>query len=224
VQQEISLMTLEHGAVRDALITETLKLMEKGGLDTVKARVVAQLGGVSVGTIYNLFGNFDGLILAANRKIYEELGALGVGRTMAVEAEIRRKIAAGELPDTARARTMARLRGLAEAYVDFVAANANRWSALLAFNRTRAMRGNAENLEQLNSLIDLVGNVLGEVPRWRTAEERRYAARMLWSAVHGIVTMNFFGGDEATARARTSTLLEYLLTTLVEGMFEPEAA
>lgn len=217
-------MTLEHGAVREALIKQTLKLMEKGGLENVKARVVAQLGGVSVGTIYNLFGNFDGLILAANRKIYEELGALGVGRTAEMEADMRRRIAAGEMPDTAKARTLARLHGLAAAYVDFVAANANRWSALLAFNRTRGMRGNAENLEQLNALIDLVGNVLGEVPRWRTAEEKRIAARMLWSSVHGIVTMNFFGGEEATARSRTAALLDSLLATLVDGMFEAKAA
>jgi AcrR family transcriptional regulator len=215
-------MTLKHGAVREALIDTTLKLMEKGGLDNVKARVVAQLGGVSVGTIYNLFGNFDGLILAANRTIYAELGALGAGRTKEIEAGIQRKIAAGELPDTAKARTLARLSALAETYVEFVAANANRWSALLAFNRTRAMRGNADNLEQLNALIDIVGGVLNEVPRWTTPGERRAAARMLWSAVHGIVTMNFFGGDEATARQRTSGLLDVLLTTMVEGMFTPK--
>ena len=216
-------MTLQHGAVRDTLIKTTLKLMEKGGLDNVKARAVAQLGGVSVGTIYNLFGSFDGLILAANRTIYEELGSLGGRRTVEIEADIRRRIGAGEIADTAQGRTLARLRGLAETYVEFVAANANRWAALLAFNRTRGLRGNADNLEQLNALIDIVGAVLNEVPRWTTPEQRRGAARMLWSAVHGIVTMNFFGGDESTARQRTSALLDTLLTTLVDGMFAGEA-
>lgn len=212
-------MTLKHSAVREALIKTALKLMEKGGLDNVKARAVADLGGVSVGTIYNLFGNFDGLILAANRRIYDELGALGARRTREIEAAIQQRTAAGDLPDTARARTLARLSALGETYVEFVSANANRWSALLAFNRTRAMRGNADNLEQLNALIDMVGAVLNEVPRWTTPEQRRTAARMLWSAVHGIVTMNFFGGDEGTARQRTVALLDILLTTMVEGMF-----
>jgi AcrR family transcriptional regulator len=212
-------VTLKHGAVREALIKTALKLMEKGGLDNVKARAVADLGGVSVGTIYNLFGNFDGLILAANRTIYDELGALGVRRTKEVEAAIKQRTAAGDLPNTAQARTLARLTALAETYVEFVAANANRWSALLAFNRTRAMRGNADNGEQLNTLIDIIGAGLSEVPRWTTAEQRRGAARMLWSAVHGVVTMNFFGGDEPTARQRTLRLLEMLLTTMVDGMF-----
>lgn len=216
-------MTLKHGAVRETLVNTVLKLMEKGGLDHVKARTVADLGGVSVGTIYNLFGNFDGLILAANRTIYDELGALGARRIREIEDVLRQRIAAGELADTAKARTFARLSALGETYVEFVVANANRWSALLAFNRTRAMRGNTDNLEQLNALIDLVGAVLEEVPLWQTPRRRRAAARMLWSSVHGIVTMNFFGGDESTARQRTSELLDMLLTTMVEGMFGASA-
>ena len=70
-------MTLEHAAVREALIKSTLALMQEGGLAAVKARTVADQAGVSVGTVYNLFGNVDQLILAANLKIYEDLGALG---------------------------------------------------------------------------------------------------------------------------------------------------
>ena len=59
-------MTLKHDAVRDDLIRSTLSLMEQGGLEAVKARAVADAVGVSVGTVYNLFGNVDQLILTAN--------------------------------------------------------------------------------------------------------------------------------------------------------------
>jgi hypothetical protein len=37
--------------------------------------------------------------------------------------------------------------------------------------------------------------------------------------VHGIVTTNYFGGEAATARERTSGLLRILLTTIVDGAF-----
>jgi AcrR family transcriptional regulator len=212
-------MTLEHDAVRETLVKTVLKLMEKGGLEGVKARKVAELAGVSVGTIYNLFGNFDGLILAANLKIYGDLGAVGQARATRIEAELAKR------PPTApRERVLARLSGLADAYVDFVAANSSRWSALLAFNRTRGLSANEDNLGHLNALIDIIGAMLDEVPRWKAPRERRAAARALWSAVHGIVTTNFFGGDEATARQRTSGLLNLLLTTLVDGMFAENAA
>ena len=211
-------MTLEHGAVRDALIKSTLALMEKGGLDAVKARVVAEQAGVSVGTVYNLFGNVDQLVLAANLKIYEELGTLGAERMTAIEADLQKRIKAGKLADTSRNRLYLRLRGLAETYVGFVSGNANRWSALLAFNRTRAVSDNEDNLRHLNALIDILGEVLRDTPKWKTATERRQAGRALWSAVHGIVVTNFFG-DEAPARQRTLLLLDLLLATFADGVF-----
>jgi AcrR family transcriptional regulator len=207
-------MTLEQATVREKLVKTALKLMEKGGLEDVKARKVAEIAGVSVGTIYNFFGNFDRLILAANVKVYEELGSLGITRAQQIEEEIARK----QLK-TPRERVLARLMGLAETYVDFVAANANRWAALLAFNRTRGLSSNEDNSQHLNALIDIVGRMLEEAPIWRRPTERRAAARALWSAVHGVVSTNFFGVEEKVARARTTELLSLLLATLVDGMF-----
>lgn len=212
-------MTLEHSAVRDALIKSTLGLMEKGGLEGVKARSVADMAGVSVGTVYNLFGSFDRLIVAANLKIYEELGEIGKRRMAEIEANLQRRIAAGKLEDTPRNRMAERLIGLADTYVDFVAANANRWGALLAFNRTRNRGADDDSLQQLTALIDVVGDVLKGAPKWKSSTERRIAARALWSSVHGIVTTNFFGGEEATARSRTSLLLDVLLQTFTDGVF-----
>ena len=211
-------MTLEHTAVREALIKSTLTLMEEGGLTAVKARTVAEQAGVSVGTVYNLFGNVDQLILAANLRIYDELGAVGARRMVAIEAELQKWIKAGKVADTPRERLHARLLGLAETYVEFVSANANRWSALLAFNRTRAVGESEDNLQHLNALIDILGDVLKEAPRWGTAPERRLAGRALWSAVHGVVVTSYFG-DDKPARQRTLQLLDLLLATIADGAF-----
>src|SRR3569623_1409662 len=130
---------------------------------------------VLVGTVYNLFGNVDQLILAANLRIYDELGSVGAKRMVAIEADLQKRIKAGKVDDTPRERLYARLLGLAETYVEFVSANANRWSALLAFNRTRAVGESEDNLQHLNALIDVLGDVLKESPRWATATERRLA-------------------------------------------------
>jgi AcrR family transcriptional regulator len=207
-------MTLEHAAVRETLVKTTLKLMEKGGLETVKARKVAELSGVSVGTIYNLFGNFDGLIAAANERIYKDLGTIGLAGAARIEAAINQQGLA-----TPRDRTLYRLSVLADTYVGFVAANANRWNAVLAFNRTRGLSGSDDTLQHLGDLMDIIGRLLEEAPVWREKTERRLAARALWSAVHGIVITNFFGEDQDAARARTSRLLNVLLTAVVDGMF-----
>lgn len=207
-------MTLEHPAVRETLVKTTLKLMEKGGLETVKARKVAELSGVSVGTIYNLFGNFDGLILAASVKVYEELQKVGLAAAQRIEAALEAQQFA-----TPRERVLYRLSALADTYVGFVAANANRWNALLAFNRSRGLSGTEDTLKHLGELMDIIGRMLDEAPLWKAKGERRLAARALWSAVHGVVITNFSAGEQESARARTSQLLNLLLTVIVDGMF-----
>ena len=211
-------MTLEHDAVRERLIKTTLDLMETHGLEGVQARVVAKAVGISVGTIYNLFGSVDRLVLAANLRIYEGLNALGEARMAEIDAALDKKIAAGTLVDTPRNRTLERLLGLASTYIDFVSANARRWAALLAYNRSRGEAITEDTLGHLNKLIDIVGGVVADVPAWRTTRDRRLAGRALWSAVHGIVTTNYTGHG-AAARQRTMELLTILLTTVVDGMY-----
>jgi AcrR family transcriptional regulator len=212
-------MTLEHAEVRETLIKTTLDLMEKGGLEAVKARLVAKAVGISVGTVYNLFGSVDRLVLAANLRIYEHLNTLGEASMAEIEERLRLKIATGKLADTPRDRTLERLLGLSQVYIDFVAANAARWTALLAYNRTRGGNISEDTLIHLNALMDIIGGVLREVPQWKTTKKRRLGARALWSAVHGIVTTNYFGGDRGTARERTMELITMLLTPTVDGLF-----
>ena len=43
-------------------------------------------------------------------------------------------------------------------------------------------------------------------------------------AVHGIVVMNYFGGEEATARERTTAQIRLLLTVVADGAFAGAAA
>lgn len=218
-------MTLEHDAVRETLIAATLALMDEGGLEAVKARPLAQAVGVSVGTIYNLFGSVDGLVLAANQRIYADLAAIGLKSVAQIETNLARAIGEGRLADTPRNRARERLLGLSEVYIDFVAANANRWSGLLAFNRSRSAALTSEGYAaQLDGLIDIIGRVLAASPRCADPAVCRKMARALWSAVHGIVTMNYFGGAEETARSRTWELLVILVGTFVDGLFAPEAA
>src|SRR3954469_23605781 len=98
-------MTLEHDAVRETLIGATLALMDEGGLEAVKARPLAQAVGVSVGTIYNLFGSVDGLVMAANMRIYADLGRMVRDAIPQTEQDIARRIASGTLADIPSDRT-----------------------------------------------------------------------------------------------------------------------
>ena len=64
---------------------------------------------------------------------------------------------------------------------------------MLAFNRTLPEAAAAPwYVEQQNALYELVSKVL-EPTRLGEPEKRKIAARALWSAVHGIVSMSYVG-------------------------------
>lgn len=216
-------MTLEHDAVRQKLIAQTLLLLGEGGLEAVKARALAQAVGVSVGTIYNLFGSVDGLVAAANQHIYAELLAIGESGLKQIEERIAENVRSGSLPATPLALTRERLLGLAGVYIDFVAANAVRWNAVIAFNRRVGSAVPDGYTEQLETLVDLVGQLLTPAPRFADANLRRQAGRALWSSVHGIVMTNYLGQDPNTSRERTWKLIKILVDTFVDGSFVTES-
>ena len=63
---------------RDRLREEILQLADRllatEGLDALQARRIAREADCSVGTIYNIFGDIDGLIVAANSRTLIAMG------------------------------------------------------------------------------------------------------------------------------------------------------
>lgn len=156
-------------ALRGVVLDKAGKIAAAEGLSAVQARRVAAEGGCSVGTLYNIFGDRDGLILAINR---ETLTALSL------PLDAARKAAAGRALE-------ARLLTLAKAYVTFALENRNRWLAVFEFRLPddRALPGDfeAERARLLTLLEDTIGE---DVP---DADQRKTAARALFGAAHGIL-------------------------------------
>src|SRR5246500_5881105 len=91
---------------RRALMLETARtIIASKGLRSLKVRDVAEAADCSIGSVYNEFGDFDGLILTVNRETVQALSA----RLVAVPSE-----------DPIR-----QLHGLAETYLNFFTEHAN---------------------------------------------------------------------------------------------------
>src|ERR1700748_1481919 len=80
-------------------------LIASKGLRSLKVRDVAEAAGCSVGSVYNEYGDFDGVILTVNRETVEAL------------TERLGGVPAGD--------PVRQLYGLAETYLEFFAENAN---------------------------------------------------------------------------------------------------
>ena len=142
------------------------------GLAALQARRIAQDAACSVGTLYNIFGDIHGLILAANERTLHDLG--------------RVLTAAGQR--TAHAALEVRLMALAAAYLDFATANQLRWRAVFEHRLPDEREVPQTYLDDRRWLLAMIESQLeGSIAG---LQARSDAAHALFSAVHGIVLLS----------------------------------
>jgi AcrR family transcriptional regulator len=146
-------------------------LAANAGLGGLQARRIADASKCSVGTLYNLFGDLDSLIIAINGRT---LGALGQSLELTRGSKTGRPL-------------LEQLIALAIAYLEFAAANTNRWRTLFEHRMETEQAVPKSYRTQQEQLFAIVEGVIAE-SQAPPAECRRYA-RALFASVHGIVSI-----------------------------------
>jgi AcrR family transcriptional regulator len=144
-------------------------LIASNGLRSLKVRDVAEAADCSIGSVYNEFGDFDGLILTVNRETVQTLTA----RLLAVPAE-----------DPVR-----QLHGLAETYLAFAADHANLLRSLFEHRMEDDRPFPEDILLMVMQAFALMHEPLVRLLPDRNPEEVALLARMMFSAVHGIISL-----------------------------------
>jgi len=176
VDNKTSKTRLSRDQKKEAIFKAATKAMTTQGLDGIHARVIAQHAGVSVGTIYNLYGDLDTLIRQLNAKTYDALFAV-------VDSALSKAVEAQKPPRY-------QLLDLAHAYLDFVEHHQRPWLAVLAFNRSQTEPPPKWYLEKEQILFHVIEKALNDFPKARADQQLRHNhARALWASVHGIVTI-----------------------------------
>lgn len=158
------------------------------GLANLRARALAEAAGCSVGAIYGVFADLDALILAVG------------GRTLdAIEAAMR--AAAPGCPADER------LSCQAVAYLDYAAANLNRWRALFEHRMSAGQPVPAWYVARQSAAFAQIEAPLAALLPGRPAAEHMILARTVFSAVHGIVEL---GLSEKVVEMPIETLRQQL--------------
>ncbi len=175
------------------LIDEGARQLAEVGLARFSARDVAKRIGYSIGTLYNVFGSADGLLLAIN------------ARTLALwAAHLRARLAASEDD---------RIACLVRGYFEFAMANPKTWIAIYEHH----LADGAEAPEWYGAVAaDLMGIVIGEIiaaaPGVQPAAARSLAQSLV-ATVHGHCAFALyktfeFMGEAAPAEAALSRVRE----------------
>ncbi len=151
--------------LEELFVSEGCRQLAESGLARFSAREVAKRVGYSIGTLYNVFGSYDGLMLALN------------ARTLTLWAEhLRLRLAAaGE----------DRIQALVRGYFEFAADNPRAWIAI--YEHHMADGGPAPESYQALA-ADLMGLVAAEVARALPGAEPEIGlalTRSLVATVHG---------------------------------------
>jgi len=139
------------------------------GLRSLKVRDVAEAAGCSIGSVYNEFGDFDGLILTVNRQTVQALTA----RLIAVPAD-----------DAIR-----QLHGLAATYLEFATTHPNLLRSLFEHRMEDDRPFPEDILQMVMQAFELMYPPLVRLLPERDPHHIALLARILFSAVHGIISL-----------------------------------
>ena len=167
--QEESLRDQKKNRRRLQILEIARSIIATKGLRSLKVRDVAEAAGCSVGSVYNEFGDFDGVILTVNR---ETVQALTV-RLGGVPAE----------------NPVRQLYGLAETYLEFFAENANLLRSLFEHRMEDDRPYPDDILQMVMDAFALMHPPLVRVLPDADDVKIALLSRTLFSAVHGIISL-----------------------------------
>ncbi|MDH7638385.1 TetR/AcrR family transcriptional regulator [Sphingomonas oryzagri] len=151
--------------LRRLIIEEGHRHMAEVGFARFSAREVAKRIGYTIGTLYNVFGSYDRMVLAINT------------RTFALWAEHLRRLLAETREDP--------IRTLVEAYFSFARDNRNAWMAIYDHRLPPDVPMPDEEAAQRGVLTEIVTREVAAVLPEVSAETVAGLARSLIATVHG---------------------------------------
>lgn len=173
--------------LKELMTVAGLAIIEAQGLEGFSARKVAAQVGYTVGTVYNVFGTHDDLVLAMCARTLDHWFAYlqnAVGK----------------------AQGRAALHALAIAYIDYSHGNMNTWQALFAHKLAEQRAIPEWYAHKLGGFFTLTEQAV--LPLVKTPKAAHEAARVLWAGIHGIAILSvggkldLVGADAAHALAR----------------------
>ena len=198
--------------LKAALIDAAEAIIAKDGLAALRARDLAAAVGCALGAIYNAFPDLDAIVIAVNMRT---LALLDRNLT---EAADRKSIKGGvnsQDPD------LAQLIGLALAYLEFAAKHGPRWRALFEHRLPDGQAVPVRYMAEQNRIFLFVEEPLRAIRPDLTATELTLLARVLFSAVHGIVSLGLEEklGEIQPLRLREQTAV--VVAALARGLRDP---
>jgi len=182
----------------DLAIDAALALIEANGFGQFSARQVAAKIGYTVGTLYNVFGSYDDLLLHVNARTLDHWYDF-------LQARLKR----GGKSEP--------LRVLARGYVEYARTHYNRWIALFEHHRDNSKPVPDWYEEKLKRFFAMLEDIILS----NAGQDRRKArrdAQVLWAGIHGVSILSLTGRLELVGAEPTDALVNTLIDNYLKGL------
>ncbi|MGJ8624169.1 MAG: TetR/AcrR family transcriptional regulator [Yoonia sp.] len=153
--------------IRERAIPTAEQIVLTEGIDALSARRLAKEIDVSVGSLYNAFGDLDAVVGAA------------IAKSAVMLSEVLHAASQKPAPDP-----QGRVIAIGEAYLDFALAEPMRW--LLLFEYRANIAPDVKVQEFQLGLLEMLITAGGGDPK---SEAEREFFLLLWASVHGLVSL-----------------------------------
>ena len=167
------------------------RITEAEGLRALRGRQVARDIGYTIGTLYNLFEDFDDLVVRMNAETLDELFETCAAAPISGDAETD-------------------LAALAQRYLQFTRTHPKLWSAIFEYQPPAGQRFPDWYSEKVVRLILLEQRALAPIfPKGHEAEAQHHA-QVLWTSLFGMAAV------ESAGRLPKGVTADSLVRSLIE--------
>ena len=186
--------------LREIALDAAAEIVAAEGLRGLTTRRISDKIGYTVGTLYNVFEDLDDLIIQLD------------GRTLDALHEYLSEVPLDGEPEVV-------LKALAERYVRFSGEHARLWSLLFEHALPEGQPLPDWYEERTLRLLGFVEAALKPLFKPGEEEKRRHTARVLWSSLHGMCSLE--GAPKLGSNETLSELVDTLVTNFVAGLRAP---
>ena len=177
--------------LKEMALVASESIINQEGIDALSTRKVAREIGYSAGTLYQVFKNFDDLVLQLNSRT---LGRLQLQMTQRQRYDAKN-----------------RLKQYGYCYLNFAYHQAELWHLLFEHRAANPEQRPAELLNNIDALFNLLRVALTELQPTCSENDLSVTANSLWSGIHGIAVLmlkgKLFDGDLQSAEQSVNCLM-----------------
>jgi len=193
--------------LKELAIIAGQKIISAEGLSKFSTRKVAKEIGYTVGTLYNVFDDYNDIVLHINAATLDAMYEY-------VSENIKDINQDANCSSSLHAKD---IKHMASLYIGFAYENYNRWNALFIFNLPQGVELPDWYIDKMKTLFVLIEKPLFFLFKGNK-KATEHTAKVIWASIHGICQLGITGKLDAVGAKLVQVLADDMIEHYIKGL------